>query len=178
MTTPASLPAQPAVAGPTGLATAVTRLTGLFDRLPHTPIALLARFSIAGVFWNSGQTKVTGFALDLVQGTVELGWPRLSDTAIALFQDEYRLPLLAPALAAPLAATAEHLLPLLLLIGLGSRFAALGLLGMTAVIQVFVYPGAWPTHGTWAAVLLWLIARGPGAVSLDHLIARRAARRD
>jgi putative oxidoreductase len=94
---------------------------------------------------------------------------------VALFQDEYKLPLIPPELAAPMAAFAEHLFPLLLLIGLGTRLSAFGLLGMTLVIQVFVYPGAYATHGTWAALLLYLISRGPGAFSIDHLIARRHA---
>jgi hypothetical protein len=80
-------------------------------------------------------------------------------------------------LGALLATVGEHALPLLLLLGLGTRFAALGLLVMTAVIQLLVYPAAYPTHGAWAAVLLWLMVRGPGVVSLDHLLAaRRAAR--
>jgi uncharacterized membrane protein YphA (DoxX/SURF4 family) len=82
----------------------------------------------------------------------------------------------APELAAPLAATAEHLFPLLILIGLGTRFSALALLFMTLVIQVFVYPGAYATHATWAAVLLYLIARGPGKLSVDHWLARRHLR--
>jgi putative oxidoreductase len=94
---------------------------------------------------------------------------------VALFQEEYKLPLLAPALAAPMAAVAEHVFPLLILVGLGTRFSALALLGMTLVIQVLVYPGAYATHGTWAAVLLYLIVHGPGALSLDHwnLVPRR-----
>jgi putative oxidoreductase len=125
------------------------------------------------VFWRSGQTKIEGLAIDLVEGRVELGWPRLSASAVDLFRDEYRLPLLAPELGATLAALGEHALPLLLLLGLGTRFAALGLLAMTLVIQLLVYPGAWPTHGTWAAVLLWLMARGPGVLSIDHWLARR-----
>jgi putative oxidoreductase len=143
--------------------------------IPESVIALLGRFSIAAVFWNSGQTKIEGFAIDLVAGRFELGVPRLAGSAVDLFRDEYRLPLLAPEFAATLAALGEHMLPLLLLVGLGTRFAALGLLGMTAVIQLLVYPGAYATHGVWAAVLLWLIARGPGTLSVDHLIARRAA---
>lgn len=145
----------------------------LLARIPDTLIALVARFSIAAVFWNSGQTKIDGLVINFVTGDFKLGWPRLSDSAIALFQDEYKLPLIPPELAAPMAATAEHVLPLLILFGLGTRFAALGLLGMTLVIQTFVYPGAYPTHGTWAAVLLFLIAHGPGKVSLDHWIASR-----
>lgn len=146
---------------------------GWFERIPQSLLALLARFSIAAVFWNSGQTKVSGFALNIVTGEFALGWPHLSDSALALFQDEYKLPFLAPAVAAPMAAMAEHLFPFLLLIGLGTRLSALGLLGMTMVIQVFVYPDAYPTHGTWAALLLFLMSRGPGAISVDHWIARR-----
>ncbi len=120
-------------------------------RIPDDPIALLGRFSIAAVFWKSGQTKVDGLAIDLVDGS-------------------------PPELAANLAALAEHALPVLILLGLGTRFAALGLLAMTAVIQLLVYPGAYPTHGVWAAILLYLMARGPGRVSLDHWIARRLGR--
>jgi putative oxidoreductase len=145
-----------------------------FERIPESAVALLARFSIAATFWLSGQTKVEGFVLNIVSGEFVLGWPRLSANAVELFRSEYRLPLLPPELAAGLAAFGEHLLPLLLLLGLGTRFAALGLLGMTAVIQFLVYPGAYATHGVWAAVLLWLMRRGPGSLSLDHLIARRA----
>jgi len=84
--------------------------------------------------------------------------------------------LLSAELGATLAALGEHILPVLILLGLGTRLAALGLLVMTAVIQLLVYPGAYPTHGVWAAVLLYLMARGPGRVSLDHLIARRLGR--
>ncbi len=146
-------------------------------RIPESAIALLGRFSVAAVFWKSGQTKIEGLAIDIVSGQVELGLPRLSASAIDLFRDEYRLPLIPPELGALLAAVGEHALPLLLLLGLGTRFAALGLLVMTAVIQLWVYPAAYPTHGVWAAVLLWLMVRGPGAVSLDHAWAgwRRAA---
>jgi putative oxidoreductase len=146
-------------------------LIALLSRIPHSLIALLARFSIAAVFWQSGQTKVQGFAVDIVSGTFQLGWPRLSDSAIDLFRDEYHLPL--PQLMAPLAAGAEHLFPLLLLVGLGTRFSALALLGMTLTIQIFVYPGAYPTHGTWAALLLFLVAQGPGKISIDAWVARR-----
>lgn len=116
--------------------------------------------------------------VNIVSGEFSLGWPRLSDSAVALFQDEYKLPFIAPELAAPMAAAAEHVFPLLLLIGLGTRFSALALLGMTLVIQIFVYPDAYATHGTWAAVLLYLMAHGPGALSVDlWLAARHAAAR-
>ncbi|SHE84117.1 DoxX family protein [Thermomonas hydrothermalis] len=152
--------------------TAMARLSELLSRIPHSLIALLGRFSIAAVFWQSGQTKVEGFAVDLLTGQFQLGWPHLSDSALALFRDEYRLPLLPADDAALLAALAEHLFPVLLLAGLATRLSALGLLGMTAVIEIFVYPDAYPTHSTWAAVLLYLIARGPGTLSLDHLLAR------
>ncbi|MCF6368880.1 DoxX family protein [Rhizobium sp. TRM95001] len=131
----------------------------LLERIPHDLIAVVARLSIAAVFWQSGQTKLDGW--------------QVSENAIYLFEHEYALPLISPVIAAHLAALAEHLFPLLLVFGLGSRLAALGLLAMTLVIQIFVYPGAWPTHGTWAACLLIIIARGPGRLSLDHLLAAR-----
>lgn len=145
-------------------------------RIPYGFIALLARVSIAAVFWSSGQTKVEGFALDIVSGTFQPGWPRVSDTAVALFRDEYRLPLLAPAVGAALAAAAEHVFPVLLLFGLATRLSALALLAMTLVIQVFVYPGAYATHGTWAAVLLMLVAQGAGRFSLDRWLAAPGGR--
>jgi putative oxidoreductase len=154
------------------LPTLLSRAEAATARIPYSAVALLARFSVAAVFWQSAQTKVQGLALNFVTGEFQLGWPQLSDSALALFQDEYRLPLLAPAVAAPLAAVAEHGLSALLLLGLGTRLAALGLLGMTAVIQVFVYPGAYATHGTWAALLLMLLARGPGVVALDAVLPR------
>jgi putative oxidoreductase len=158
---------------PTGLAAQVARGHASLQRIPHSLVALLARFSIAAVFWKSGQTKIEGLAIDLVEGSFTLGWPRLSSSAVDLFRDEYRLPLLAPELAATLAAVGEHVLPLLLLLGLATRLSALGLLGMTLVIQLLVYPGAYATHGVWAAVLLWLAMLGPGRLSLDHWIAQR-----
>lgn len=146
-------------------------------RIPHSAVALLARFSLASVFWKSGQTKIEGFAIDIFEGQFQIGWPRLSDSALALFRDEYRVPVLSPELAAALAATAEHALPVLLLLGVATRLSALGLLGMTAVIQLFVYPGAYATHGTWAALLLYLLAQGPGQVSVDHGVLMAAQRR-
>ena len=144
-----------------------------FGRIPDSLIALIGRFSIAAVFWKSGQTKIEGLAIDLIDGTFTLGIPKLSESAIALFQDEYRLPLIPPGLAAPMTAFAEHVFPILMLLGLATRFSALALLGMTLVIQIFVYPGAYPIHGIWATVLLYLIAKGPGVFSIDHGIARR-----
>lgn len=153
----------------------ITSAVALMEQIPHSLIAFIARFSIAAVFWNSGQTKIQGLAVNIVDGEFMLGWPRLSDSAVALFRDEYQLPFISPEIAAPLAAVAEHLLPLLLLLGLATRLSALGLLCMTLVIQTLVYPDAYPTHGTWAAVLLFLMARGPGIWSIDHLMARRHA---
>ncbi|RON79613.1 DoxX family protein [Pseudomonas fluorescens] len=156
--------------------TLITRAITLLEHIPHSLIALIARFSIAAVFWKSGQTKVEGLAIDLIDGTFQLGWPRLADSTIPLFQSEYHVPLLSPELAAHLAAFAEHCFPVLILIGFATRFSALALLGMTLTIQLFVYPDAYPTHGTWAAVLLYLMATGPGKLSIDHLIARRFAK--
>lgn len=129
--------------------------TLLDEAIPEWLIALLLRAGIAAVFWQSGRTKVEG-------------WLSVTDSAIALFRDEYKLPLIPPEIAAYAGAYAEHLLPLLLVLGLGTRWAALGLLGMTAVIQTLVYPDAWPTHLSWAAPLLYLVARGGGAISLDN----------
>jgi putative oxidoreductase len=126
----------------------------------HDALALTARIGIAAIFWSSGRTKVDG-------------WLTVSDNAVALFADEYRLPWLSPELAAHLAAYAEHLFPVLLVLGFATRASALALLAMTAVIQFFVYPAAWPTHLTWAAALLYLAARGAGRWSLDRAIGLR-----
>jgi putative oxidoreductase len=126
----------------------------------HPLLALAARLSIAGIFFLSGRTKVEG-------------WLAVSDNAIALFADEYKVPLLSPAVAAHLATWAEHLFPVLLVLGLFTRLSALALLGMTAVIQVFVYPDAWPTHLAWAGLLLYLAGRGAGPVSLDRALGIR-----
>jgi putative oxidoreductase len=145
-----------------------------FERIPYGLIALLGRFSVAAIFWKSGQTKIEGFAVDIVAGEYQWGVPSLSNSAVYLFQEEYKLPLLSPELAATLGALAEHVLPLLILLGLATRFSALGLLVMTVTIQLLVYPDAYPTHGVWAAVLLMLMAKGPGSISLDWIIARRA----
>jgi len=143
------------------------------SRIPDTLIATLARFSIAAVFWKSGQTKIEGLAIDIVSGEFVLGWPHLSDSALFLFKEEYRLPLLPPEWAAMAAASAEHLFPILILIGLATRLSALALLVMTLTIQIFVYPSAYPVHGVWAAVLLFLMAHGAGRLSLDHWLAQR-----
>ncbi len=153
----------------------VGRANAVFSRIPDSLIALIGRFSVAAIFWKSGQTKVQDFAIDIVAGEFTIGWPRLSDSVVDLFRDEYRLPLIPPEWAAVMAAFAEHVFPVLLLIGLATRFSALALFFMTLVIQVFVYPDAYPTHGVWMTVLLLLVARGGGAVSLDHWLGRRLA---
>jgi putative oxidoreductase len=124
--------------------------------LPQALQLLLARIGIAAVFFLSGRTKVQG-------------WLTIKPFTYELFRSEYKLPLISAELAAPLAAYAEHLFPLLLLAGLFTRSAALALLGMTAVIEIFVYPNAWPTHLLWTAVLLPLIAHGGGRWSFDRL---------
>lgn len=143
------------------------------ERIPHSLIALLGRFSIAAVFWQSGQTKIEGLVLNPFGGEFQLGWPRLAESTIPLFQDEYGLPLLPPEVAAYAATTAEHVFPALLLVGLGTRVSAFALLLMTLTIQLFVYPAAYPTHGVWATVLLYLLARGGGAYSLDEFWSSR-----
>lgn len=131
--------------------------------LPDSLLLLVARFGIAAIFFLSGRTKVTGF-LDI------------TDSAYYLFETDYKLPFIPPHIAAHLATYSEHLFPVLLVLGLGTRFAALALLGMTTVIEVFVYPDAWPTHLSWAGLLLPLIAQGGGKLSLDYLIGRRTAK--
>ena len=142
-----------------GLVGVICAATALLDKIPQSLISLAARIFPAAVFWMSGQTKVEGF--------------HITDNAIALFRDEYALPWIDPELAAKIAAFSEHFFPILLVIGLASRLSALALLGMTAVIEIFVYPDAWPTHGVWVTCFLVVIARGPGVFSLDHLLARR-----
>jgi putative oxidoreductase len=150
-------------AGAIGSIAAFVRWTiGWMETIPYWLLALFARVPVAAVFWLSGRTKVEGWNIF-----------RVKESAILLFEDEFRVPLLDPAFAAHITALAEHVFPVLLVLGFATRYAALALLVMTAVIQVFVYPGAWPTHGTWAACLLLLIARGPGEASVDRWIARR-----
>ena len=158
------------------LTTLLQRVHSMMGQLPNTLLAFIARFSIAAVFWKSGQTKIEGLAIDIVNGTFTLGIPRLSENAVFLFKEEYKLPILPPELGAALAALGEHILPIFILLGLATRLSALGLLGMTMVIQLFVYPDAYATHGTWAAVLLYLMAHGPGKLSLDAWIASRHTR--
>ena len=130
-------------------------LFGQLDRVPYAVLALPLRFAVATVFWNSGMTKLADW-----------------NATLSLFTDEYQVPLLPPELAANLALAIEVTMPVLLVLGLLTRTAALLLLAMTAVIEVFVYPQAWPTHIQWAAMLLVLLCRGAGSLSLDALIQR------
>jgi putative oxidoreductase len=148
------------------LADGTERLIAAAEAIPYWLLALLARIPVAAVFWNSGRTKVDGWNIF-----------QINESARLLFENEFQLPVLNPVVAAYLAAIAEHVFPVLLVLGLATRFSALSLLIMTVVIQVFVYPEAWPTHGTWAACFLLLIARGAGAVSLDHLLWRESGGR-
>ncbi len=127
---------------------------------PHSLLALVNRVAVAGIFWLSARTKVDG-------------WFTVSDSAYLLFREEYKLPLLPPELAAQMATVAEHLFPVLLVLGLLTRLSALALLGMTLVIQVFVYPDAWPTHLSWAGLMLYLVGRGAGNVSVDRALGIR-----
>ena len=144
----------------------------VWSKLPEDIGLLFARFILATIFWRSGQTKIEGFQLDLIDMKFQWGWPVMAESTLFLFEYEYNLPLLSPGFAALLATLAEHFLPLLLLLGFLTRSSALMLLVMTLVIQIFVYPDAWVTHGLWGALLLVLISRGAGRLSLDALMQR------
>ena len=135
---------------------ALQKVNRLATRIPEDLVDLMLRVFPALVFWQSGQTKVDGW--------------RIKDSTWFLFEQEYALPLIPSDVAAVMATVAEHLLPVLLILGLLTRLSALGLLTMTAVIQLFVYPDAWVTHGLWMAALLALVAYGPGRWSADHLL--------
>lgn len=126
------------------------------DRIPYTLLAIPLRLAVATVFWNSGMAHLANW-----------------ETTLYLFETDYSLPFLPPHPAAYLAVAIEIVTPVLLVLGFLTRPSCLILLGMTAVIEIFVYPQAWPTHIQWAAMLLVLIARGPGKLSLDWPIRRR-----
>jgi len=132
------------------------RVRNVLEAVSYTWLALPLRFAVATVFWNSAMAKLANW-----------------DTTLALFSDEYQLPLMPPEIAAYMAVTIELTTPVFLALGLMTRFAAFVLLGMTTVIEIFVYPLAWPTHIQWAAMLLVLLCRGAGALSLDRLLWRR-----
>jgi putative oxidoreductase len=124
---------------------------------PPSLLLLVQRLGIAAVFFMSGRTKVDGLLT-------------VNDSAFELFRTDYALPLVKPEIAAYAATYSEHLFPLLLVLGLFTRFSALALLIMTSIIEIFVYPDAWPTHLSWAGLLLPLIALGGGRLSLDGLL--------
>jgi putative oxidoreductase len=128
----------------------------LAERIPYSAIALISRIAVADIFWRSGQTKVNGFSI--------------REETFFLFREEYKVPLLPPDVAAYLSTIGEHIFPILLFVGFASRLSALGLFGMTLVIQLFVVPGGWPEHILWFSLLTLIITRGPGVISLDHLI--------
>jgi len=130
------------------------------ERIPMSFLLLLLRVGVGMVFFKAGLLKYNSWEFTLL-----------------LFRDEYKVPLLPPELAARMAMVQELVLPILLFIGLGTRLATLPLFGMLIVIQTFVYPNAWADHLFWAGALLVILSRGPGALSLDHLIARRFSRR-
>ena len=141
---------------PSGFSETLGRVRRALDAVSYTWLALPLRFAVATVFWNSAMAKLANW-----------------ETTLSLFSDDYQLPLIPPEVAAYLATSVEISTPILLVLGLLTRPVALVLLGMTAVIEIFVYPLAWPTHIQWAAMLLVLLCRGPGALSLDHLVVSR-----
>ena len=148
--------ARSAALGPhTSLAIRLHHAIATLDRFPLSVLQLMFRIAIAAVFWSSGLTKIASW-----------------DTTIALFRDEYMVPLLPPELAAVMSATFELSCSALIVVGLVTRLATLPLLGMTFVIEVFVYPEYWSMHLMWATVLLFLLTKGPGAFSLDHYAGR------
>ena len=120
---------------------------------------LLFRLAVAGVFFRAGLIKVTSWG-----------------PTVALFRDEYKVPVLPPEVAAVMASTFELGCSLLLIVGFATRLATLPLLAMILTIQLFVYPQAWPEHLVWASILLFLLTRGAGALSLDHAISLRWGR--
>lgn len=156
MSRPTTLPT--AATGGRGIRARWNMLAGGLSRwISHNVLALASRLSIAAIFYLSGRTKVEDFLT-------------ITDGAFELFRSEYKLPLIPPDIAAYMATYAEHLFPSLLLLGLFTRLSAIALLSMTLTIQVFVYPDAWPTHFSWAVLLLYLVSRGAGALSLDRLL--------
>ncbi|MFC7050320.1 DoxX family protein [Emcibacter nanhaiensis] len=153
------------------------RITEMFEKIPAPLLLLLARLGMAGIFWRSGMTKITidadvsNFSLQQMWAVASLNWS-VSDFTYILFENDYALPFLAPRIAAHLALLAELTLPVLLALGLFTRLSALAMLGMTLVIQLFVFPYLWPDHSLWAAALLLLVAKGAGCWSLDFLVVK------
>lgn len=134
------------------------RMTSGFEKIPHDVIALVARIAAGTVFLRSGMLKIDGWK---------------DGSTLALFKDEYKLPVIPPEVAVYMATAAELALPPLLIAGLLTRFSALALLLMTLVIQIFVYPNAFDTHGVWAVSFLYLMKYGAGSVALDRFIEPR-----
>ncbi|MFN3937418.1 MAG: DoxX family protein [Gemmobacter sp.] len=141
----------------------IRRINSLGQLVPQDAVALAARIFPAVVFWQSARTKVEGFTI--------------KEQTFFLFEHVYALPLVPSAWAAVLATVAEHVLPVLLVLGFMARLSALGLLIMTAVIQIFVFPGAWVTHGLWVVALLVVLAQGPGRLSVDRALGLDTAGR-
>jgi putative oxidoreductase len=140
---------------PSGLAHSIRQLFNKLEILPLSILQLMARVSLATIFWRAGQSKLGNW-----------------DLTLQLFASEYKVPVLPPELAAPLAAGVELTAPVLLILGLATRLACLPMIGMTLVIQIFVYPQSWVEHLSWMTFLLLLLSRGPGAISLDHAFKR------
>ena len=148
--------AHSAALGPrASLAIRLHHAIAILDRFPLSILQLMFRIAIAAVFWSSGLTKIASW-----------------DTTIALFRDEYMVPLLPPEIAAAMSAIFELSCSALIVVGLATRLATLPLLGMTFVIEVFVYPEYWAMHLMWASILLFLLTNGPGVLSLDHYLKR------
>ena len=139
----------------TAAARAAAGVLRWLDNVPYTLLAIPLRLALAVVFWNSAMAHLASW-----------------DTTLYLFASEYKVPVLPPDLAAYMAVSIEVSTPVLLVLGVLTRPAVLVLLGMTTVIEVFVYPQAWPTHIQWAAMMLVLLCRGPGKLSLDNFIAK------
>ncbi|VAV93819.1 hypothetical protein MNBD_ALPHA01-814 [hydrothermal vent metagenome] len=153
--------------------------TGIMSKVQICQLAVLARVVMAAIFWKSAMTKITfdgaglaEFSLAQIWNVITLNWA-VADSAYMLFEYEYDLPLIPFALAAHMAVAAEILLPMALIVGLFTRYAALLMLVMTLVIQIFVYPGLWTVHGLWAIALLTVMAKGGGRMSVDHLIGKK-----
>lgn len=149
------------------------------DQIPEWVIALFLRFGVAGVFWSSAMTKLVfdagGSGNDLltqIGRVLSFNWG-ISDSTFFLFEHEYAVPLIPSDWAAYMGTAIELICPLFIMLGLFTRAATLPLLGMTLVIQVFVYPSLWLTHAFWFGALLYLLARGAGLLSLDTLLHKR-----
>ncbi len=145
------------------------RTNQIMAMVPAWFVSLLTRFAVASAFWRSVQTKISGLELF---GQSWKFW-NVSESTFLLFEYEYTVPLLPVKLAAYLTTYGEFFLSIAIVLGLLTRLSAVGLLIMTAVIQVFVYPDAWNVHILWAALLLYLIKYGGGTISIDYLLHKK-----